>query len=473
MFWGREDQLQALQLEKKKKIASLVVLSGRRRIGKSSLISEFGKTFKHVFEIVGIAPEKNITNQDQLDNFANQLSIVTGFPGLRFTNWLEAFTALAKACEKKEALIFLDEISWMASKDKKFVGTLKIAWDTLFKKNNRLVVALCGSVSSWIEDNILNDAGFYGRVSWDHKLEELPINLLKKFWGKNQSKISPKEKMQLLAITGGIPKYLEEILPSQTATQNIERLCFTKSGYLFKDFQKIFNDIFNKKAKIYKLIIEALILGKLSPKNLADKLKMDFNGDFSKYIFDLESAGFISREYTWDLCGQESKLSQLRVSDNYIRFYLKYIEPNSNKIHKGIFKFNSLDGLLNWDTISGLQFENVVLNNSHVIFENLGISRKNIIQYGSYFQTKTKRREGCQVDLLVLCKRNCLYVIELKYKKKIGIGVIDEVQEKIRKLNLSKEYSVRTCLVYMGEKSKELIDDDYFDETYDLSNLLS
>ena len=85
-------------------------------------------------------------------------------------------------------------------------------------------------------------------------------------------------------------------------------LHFTKSGYLFKDFQKIFNDIFNKKAKTYKLIIEVLILGKLSPKDLADKLKMDFNGDFSKYISDLDSAGFISREYTWNLSGQESKL---------------------------------------------------------------------------------------------------------------------------------------------------------------------
>lgn len=472
MFLGREDQLQALQVEKKKEIASLVVLHGRRRIGKSSLIEEFGKSFKFIFEIVGIAPDKNVTNQDQLDNFANQLSIITGFPGFQFINWLEAFTALAKACEKKEALIFLDEISWMASKDKRFAGTLKIAWDTLYKKNNKLVVALCGSVSSWIEENILNDTDFYGRVSWDQKLEELPIDLLKNFWGENQAKISAKEKMKLIAITGGIPKYLEEILPSQTAEQNIERLCFNKSGYLFKDFQKIFNDIFNKRAKTYKTIVEILILGKLTPRELANKLKFDFNGDFSKYISDLETAGFISREYTWDLNGKESKLSRLRVSDNYVRFYLKYIEPNSSKINKNIFKFNSLDGLLNWDTISGFQFENLVLNNSLIIFEKLCIARKNIIQYGTYFQTRTKRREGCQIDLLVLCKRNYLYLVELKYKKKIGVGVIDEVQEKIRKLNLSKKISIRTCLVYMGELSSELIEENYFDEMYDFSNLL-
>jgi len=472
MFIGRESQLKDLAQLKKKKTASLVVITGRRRIGKSSLIEEHGKTFKNIFELVGIAPDAKITNQDQLDNFARQLSSITELPGLNFKNWPEAFTALSKFCEKKETLIFLDEISWMASKDKAFVGTLKIAWDTLFKKNDKLVVVLCGSVSSWIEENILNDTHFYGRISWTHKLEELPIELLKQFWGKRQNKISPKEKMEIISVTGGIPKYLEEVIISQTSQQNLERLCFSKGGYLFEDFKKIFNDIFDKRASIYKKIIQELITEKLSPKDLAIKAGMDYKGEFYKHVTDLESAGFIKRDYTWDLTGKESKLSKLRICDNYIRFYLKYIEPNSKKIEKNIFKFSSIDSLLNWDTISGFQFENVVLNNCRVIFEKLNIPEKNIIQYGSYFQTKTNRREGCQIDLLILCKRKCLYLVELKYKKKIGVGVIKEVEEKVRKLKLSKEYSIRTCLVYMGELSKDLIKEDFFDETYDFADLL-
>lgn len=86
MFIGRSEQLKELSHLKKKAAASLVVITGRRIIGKSNLIEEFGKSFKNTVEIVGIAPEQNITNQDQLNNFAAQLVMKTGIHCLHFTN---------------------------------------------------------------------------------------------------------------------------------------------------------------------------------------------------------------------------------------------------------------------------------------------------------------------------------------------------------------------------------------------------
>lgn len=472
MFIGREEELDHLHTLQRKSTASLVVITGRRRIGKSTLLQQYGRSFQKVFQLVGIAPHKGLTNQDQLDHFANQIALQSGLPGLSFKNWLEAFTTLSKLSENQSSLVFLDEISWMAGQDPTFVGVLKVAWDTLFKNNPKLVLALCGSVSSWIEDNILNDTDFYGRISWSHQLQELPLHLLKNFWGKRCSSISAKEKMDIILITGGVPKYLEEIIPHQTATQNIGRLCFQKEGYLFQDFNKIFNDVFNKKASYYKKIVHALIHEKLSPKELAEKLSLDFNGDFYRYLKNLEVAGFIKREYTWNLNGKESKLSKLRVSDNYVRFYLKYISPNTQKVQKGIYQFSDLESLTNWDSILGLQFENLVLNNAPIIFEKLGIPTSGILQYGPYFQTPTNRRKGCQIDLLILGKNNQLFVIEIKYKKKITRSVIDDVEKKIQHLNPSKKFSVRPYLVYMGEITSELERENYFYQMLDLSTLL-
>lgn len=461
-FWGREEELGELNSLSGKKTSSLIVLQGRRRIGKSSLLEEFGNKYGKFVEISGLAPGKGNSRQQQLDNFAEQLSKIFNMPQFKFENWTQAFGALARFTEKGRCFVLLDEISWMSYGDDGFSGKLKIAWDTQFKKNSKLILALCGSVSSWIENNILNDTDFVGRVSWQKNLGELDIKSCVKFWGK--SKISSKEKIKVLAITGGVPKYLEEIKASDTAEQNIERLCFRESGYLFTDFKKIFNDIFSKRAPIYLEIVKKLVSEKLSPSDIAEKLQQEQNGDLTEYLTDLEFSGFLSRDYTWNLKGEKSKLSQYRIRDNYLRFYLKYIASNEDKIKKRIFKFSSIETLLNWDTISGFQFENLILNNVEIILRELNIPIAQMIQYGPYFQTKTKTRRGCQIDLLILCKRDYLYLCELKFKNKIGVEVINEVQEKINRLKLAKNFSIRPILIYSGEITKDLREADYFNK---------
>jgi uncharacterized protein len=175
-FIGRQNELAQLHRAARLTKATLVVCRGRRRIGKSTLIERFGEEFEHFYEFQGFAPREEIANEHQLENFSRQLATQQGLPTLQLQNWHEAFALLARLTQNQKALIFFDEISWMASKDKDFVGQLKIAWDTQFKKNKKLILVLCGSVSSWIDKNILNSADFLGRVSLSLDLHELPLN---------------------------------------------------------------------------------------------------------------------------------------------------------------------------------------------------------------------------------------------------------------------------------------------------------
>jgi len=99
-------------------------------------------------------------------------------------------------------LILLHEISWMGGEDKDFAGKLKGAWDNHFKKNDALNLVLCGSVTTWIEENILQDKGFVGRVSLDIVLKELSLPEANEFWRKAPS-ISATEKLKILSVTGG------------------------------------------------------------------------------------------------------------------------------------------------------------------------------------------------------------------------------------------------------------------------------
>lgn len=468
MFIGREKELKQLKLFKMRKIAGLIVCSGRRRIGKSTLIEHFSQGSRFL-EFYGLAPREDLTNKDQLIHFGRLLGEKFKVPAFIFNDWQQALSTLAGLTANGPVIIFLDEISWMAGKDRDFVGILKGIWDTQFKKNKQLILVLCGSVSSWIEENILNDKGFMGRISLTIHLEEMPPNDANKFW--NNSMVSSFEKFKLLAVVGGIPRYLEEIQISQTAEQNIKRMGFSKGGILVEEFDRIFRDIFEKKAEDYKEIIKILSGGALGISEICHRLGVRQTGGISKKLKVLEQSGFISKDFVWNKNHKYIKLFKYRLKDNYLRFFLKYIEPKKDLINQGFYKDLHLEQLPEWNTIMGLQFENLVLNNLPSVQEILNISSSTILSASPYFQKKTLRKEACQIDLLIQT-RHTVYVCEIKFSKNIDFSIIDEMKQKIRKLKIAKEMSIRPVLIYQGKLAPKVIEENYFSNLISFDQLL-
>jgi len=450
MFVGRDYELGILNQFKKRNTAGLIVCRGRRRIGKSTLIQEYGKKFKNFYEFYGLPPRENISNNNQLQHFGELMGACFKIPALRFDNWTDALVTLSELTSNKgRVLILLDEISWIGSGDKDFAGKLKGVWDTKFKKNKKLILVLCGSVTSWIDKNILNDKGFMGRVSLTLTLEELPLSHANQFW-KKYKHISCYEKFKMLSITGGVPRYLEEIIASETAEENIKRMCFSFEGLLYSEFDKIFNDIFNKRSDTFRKIVKILVNGSVEPKDIALKLGKKPTGNLSELLSILVESGFVSRDFVWNLTGNQSRKSKYRLKDNYLRFYLKYIEPEKDKIQKGLFRNVFLENLKSWDTIMGLQIQNLVLNNLPSVLNELNIAPESVISASPYFQKKTLRSESTQIDLLI-DTRYAVYICEIKYRKKIDYNVINEMEKKIDRLKNPKKKSVRTVLIYLGE----------------------
>ncbi len=129
--------------------------------------------------------------------------------------------------------------------------------------------------------------------------------------------------------------------------------------------------------------------------NIYKGLQIDKQGVISDYLNDLEKAGFVSRDYAFNFKTQKtSKHSVFRISDNFIRFYLKYIEPNMALIHQDRFEHTSLSTLKNWETIAGLQFENLIINNKSLInprnspgiFSFLSMSTRNSLTLSSFLK---------------------------------------------------------------------------------------
>ena len=135
-FIGRESELKILNRFLTKPISSLIVIKGRRRIGKSRLVREFAKRNKiRLLSFEGLAPEKGITAQQQRNEFAKQM----GFTSLVANDWSDLFKTLYGEVQKDRVIVLMDEISWLAYRDNTFLPKLKNAWDLLFKNNNKSI----------------------------------------------------------------------------------------------------------------------------------------------------------------------------------------------------------------------------------------------------------------------------------------------------------------------------------------------
>lgn len=476
MFVGREEQLKQLKELWRKSVASLVTCRGRRRIGKSTLIAEFARRNKVRFlKFEGLPPRKGIGNGDQLQAFARQLAEQTRTEYEPLNCWFDAFARLDGLLDQKtKTVVLLDEISWMGSFDLNFSGELKYAWDNRFSKKSKLIMVLCGSVSSWIDKNILKNKGFVGRPSLNMIVPELSMREAYAFWGgqRNGSEIDCRDIVDVLSVTGGVPKYLESVDTSAGADENIAKLCFRAGALLVDEFNEIFDDSLDENLAFKKKLLLSLAHGAKTHTELAEDVGMESSGFVTDNLEGLEAAGFIARDEGLNPAnGKRCKQAEYRICDNYTRFYLKYIEPHRSLIQKNAYSFISVEQLPGWNSVLGLQFEALVYNNIGLLLKKLDLDRTLLLAAAPYRQRKTAKNEGCQIDLLLQTKHS-IYVVEIKRRENIGEEVVAEVREKIRRLKVSRGTNVIPVLVYEGRLSKRVSADGYFSRIISAEQLL-
>jgi len=417
-----------------------------------------------------------MTNDLQLRHFITALSNQTGSPIAPASDWLTAFKRLDdQISDQDRTVVLLDEISWMGEYDPYFTGALRTAWESFFHRHERLIVVICGSVSSWIKENILGNTGFTGRFSRDYLLPELTLEECCEFWGDARERVSTREIIDVLSVTGGVPRYLEEINPGESADENIRRICFMPSGELFRDFDAIFDPMFGTDVVLKKRILETLCEGPCSAAELERLYDLDRNGRVAASLKALKEGGFVTDDPSINPeTGAPSRVGRYRLRDNYMRFYLKYVAPRKLSIETGAYRFASLAQLPGWTSVMGLQFENLVVNNALALVPHLHLGQA-IVESAAPYRNARKGRsgenKGCQVDLLIQTPMTA-YVVEIKRKRDIDSSVIDEVRERVRRLPVRKGMSIRPVLVYDGELDPYVEGTGYFDSVISAKTLL-
>jgi uncharacterized protein len=475
LFLGRKQELSRLARLKRLKKASLVVIKGRRRIGKSTLVREFAKG-KRLISLSGLPPAPGMTSQTQRDEFGDQLCVQLGLPRITFPTWSDAFRFLGSqiGAHGSEVIVLFDEISWMCGLDPSFLGSLKTWWDQEASGKQGLLLILCGSFSTWIEENILRSTGFVGRITLVLHLKPLSIQESVLFLRKKGFSGSIYEVLKILSVTGGIPWYLDLIDPKENADHNIYELCFEPTSQLINEFQTIFHDLFERKGEPYRKILQLLVEGMRTQEEIRHLLKLGKGGTLSDQLKNLVAAGFISEHYQWAFKeGAISKQKLYRLSDCFLRFQLKYVEPYRDLIEQGSYKKTAVGKLPGWDSIMGFQLESLLLTNREFLFQTLGLDPSIVTCDNPFIQTPTTRRKGCQIDYLIQTKLNSLIICEFKFSRnELNSSILNELKEKSEALSAPKGFGKALALFHIGGVSSKVEESPLLYRAVDLRDCL-
>lgn len=459
MFFGRKQELQILQQLIQSEKATIGVIYGRRRIGKSELIKK-GLEKHTTLSFEGL---ENRPKQEQIENFLFQLAYQTGknkIPG-KVHCWKEAFLLLYEELQQNPAHIVFDEFQWMANYRSEIVSELKLVWDQYISQIRGTTLILCGSIASFMTTQVIKSNAMYGRT-------DLVIHLKGFLLAETKQMLSDKGDQEIIEaqmLLGGVPKYLDLIREMPSIRLGMENLAFSETGYLTDEYDRIFLSHFGRN-KEYEKIIKTLANHPygLFRKEIAQKAKIDLGGGLTTHLKNLESAGFISSATPFHK-EHNSRLLKYHLSDAYLRFYFSFIRPNMKKIKSGIH--NDLFGRICQSGLfhawMGRAFEYLCMNHAGKISEILGFSGVDFT-YGPYFVAPTKNIPGVQIDLLFSRSDNVITLCEMKYSlTPESTTLIDEVERKAAILQSAfKRKTIQKVLISRSRPTKNLVAAGYF-----------
>lgn len=458
MLIGREKEIKKLNELYHSEDAELIALYGRRRVGKTYLIDEVFRdrlNFRHA----GLSPidsEKDNVKahlmKDQLTHFFRSLTI-QGYKGKKTPeSWLEAFYMLEDLLVEKykgneRIVVFLDEMQWLDTPKAKFMTGFEAFWNGWACHRKNLMVIVCGSSSSWILTNIINNhGGLYGRVTFEIKLKPFTLRECEQFLSSKEICMSRYDVIQAYMMVGGIPYYLRYFNKRLSLAQNINEIFFADEAPLKDEFNRMFASLF-KNAEPIKQIIKAIASKNkgITRKELSEITGVTDSGEVSRQLNALIAGDFIIKYKSF---GDNKRDEIYKLVDPFSYFYLTFLDKSSDNRNIDWINIEDSSRVLSW---KGYAFENVCWNHIHQI--------KMALQIGGVSTTEalwSKRGDentrGTQIDLIIVRKDNVVHMCEIKfYNDEFEVDkdyhLILERRKKILREQIPKRATIHNTLI--------------------------
>ena len=461
---GRKKEIAELRRYYKSGRAEFVAVYGRRRVGKTFLIDEIFHD-NMVFHHTGLSPydrQRRVSTKDQLQNFYFSL-IRHGMEGIaQPKSWMEAFFLLERFLETTDnggrQVVFIDELPWMDTARSGFLTALEAFWNGWGNTRHNLMLIVCGSATSWMLDNLINNkGGLYGRLTGELKLSPFTLKECEDFYLSRDIKMSRYNVAQAYMILGGIPFYMNFFNPSLSLAQNIDALFFARNAKLGDEFNRLFNSIFDHAEESMDII---RTLGTrhagYTRQEISEKTGINPNGEFTKMLKALIGSDFITKYVPF---GASLREEHYKLTDSFCWFWLHFKE--SKQIHQEDYWHHHLRELeiTAW---RGIAFEEVCLQHIRQIKQALQIGAVSSTE-SAYIAKNDGQAEGMQIDIVINRNDDVVNLCELKYSKNPYVVMPSYARHLTARLE-KMESSIKNktfLLTYIG--SSPLAENEYSD----------
>lgn len=422
MLVGRETEKAKLNELYESDTPELVAVYGRRRVGKTFLIEEVfsGRiSFRHA----GLSPidDRYLTNarksrmKDQLKHFYRSLTSQGMKKSKTPESWLDAFYMLEDYLQEKDdgtsrQLVFFDEIQWMDTPRSGFMTGFEAFWNGWACRRHNIMVIVCGSSSSWILDQLINNhGGLYGRLTYQIRLQPFSLHECEKYFASRNIVMSRYDIVQSHMMVGGIPYYLKYFDRKLSLPQNIDAMFFAEGAPLQDEYDRLFSSLFAN-PETMKSIVEAAgskSMG-LTRQEILQKTGIPNSGEFTRYLQSLISGTFIIKYYSF---GTSKREEYYKLIDPFCIFYLRFVKGIA--AHKNV-RWTNLSDSASVTAWKGFAFENVCFNHIRQIKAALGIS--GVVTNETLWSKKgDAETSGTQIDLIIERKDNVVNMCEIKF----------------------------------------------------------
>ena len=410
MIIGRKKEISILQKTVQDEYSHFVAVYGRRRIGKTFLIREtFG--YRFTFQHAGLSGGGL---KEQLFAFEASIKDAGGTVSGHPNNWLEAFEDLKELIRnstEKKKVIFIDELSWMDTRNGDLLIALENFWNGWASSRRDIVLIVCASATSWMLSKVIhNKGGLYNRLTEQIGLCSFSLSECEEYVRSMGVNFNRNQILQYYMIFGGVPYYWSFIQKGFSLSQNIDRILFEKDAPLKDEFKYLYSSIF-KNPTVHLKIIETLARKKtgMTREELIALSGITNSGDLTKKLDELENCGFIRK---YNAFGMKKKNAVYQLIDCFTLFYYQFLIDEPTDEH---FWSNQLN-MPKINTWMGLAFERVCLDHIAQIKQKLGISGVYTDINSWYCKADPdKGVAGSQIDLLIVRKDQVINLCEMKY----------------------------------------------------------
>ncbi|MCA9970592.1 MAG: ATP-binding protein [Anaerolineales bacterium] len=325
-FRGRVTELMLLDRLWHTNSASLLILYGRRRVGKTRLLTHWMQQDAHRDRSIYWVAEPS-SALHQLRSFS-QTIFNFGHPGshapqdFTYASWEQAFEEVARLAKDERLALFVDEFTYLIESDSDIVGKLQKVWDHTLKNSN-LFLALSGSQMGLMQREMLSyQAPLYGRATAQLELPPMPFTVTREFFPE----YATDEHVAIYAILGGVPAYWERLDAAQPLLVNVQNQLFTPNTLMQEEPKLLLQD-FITDTHNYHGIIRAIAHGALTQHAISKHTGLS-QGHISKYLSVLRGTGFVERRVPVTEASGRSRRGHYYVTDPYLRFYYRFLAAN-------------------------------------------------------------------------------------------------------------------------------------------------